>query len=73
MSTRKQPLSDLTPNQAATELQVDIKTIYRRIADGSLPAYRIAAASDPEKGRLIRIRRKDLEALKVPLMTGGAA
>lgn len=59
--------SDPKPAQAAAELQVDIKTIYRRIADGTLPAYRIKGS------RLIRIRREDLDALKVPLVTGGAA
>ena len=69
MSTRKSTPadSDATPSQAAEELQVGIKTIYRRIADGSLPAYRI------KNSRLVRIRRADIDALKVPMITGGAA
>ncbi|WP_082696589.1 helix-turn-helix domain-containing protein [Mycobacterium sp. IS-1590] len=50
--------------ESATELGVSEKFIRRRIADGSLPAYRLKGS------RLIRINRADLEALKQPI--GGA-
>lgn len=39
---------------AADELSVSVKTIRRRIADGSVPAYRI--------GRLIRVNLDELRA-----------
>lgn len=39
---------------AAEELSVSVKTIRRRIADGSVPAYRI--------GRLIRVNLDELRA-----------
>jgi excisionase family DNA binding protein len=50
---------------AAAQLNTSTKFIRRRIADGTLPAYRLKGS------RLIRIRREDLEALKQPV--GGAA
>jgi excisionase family DNA binding protein len=50
---------------AAEELGTSTKFIRRRIADGSLPAFRIKGS------RLIRIRRSDLEALRQPV-SGGA-
>lgn len=43
----------LTVRQAAEKLQVCKKTIQRRIADGSIPAYRVS-------GQLIRIKEDDL-------------
>lgn len=46
---------------AAKEINVSTKFIRRRIADRTLPAYRIKGS------RLIRIRRADLEALKLPV------
>lgn len=49
---------------AAEELGTSTKFIRRRIADGSLPAYRLKGS------RIIRINRTDLEALKLPI--GGA-
>jgi excisionase family DNA binding protein len=49
---------------AAEELGTSTKFIRRRIADGSLPAFRIKGS------RLIRINRSDLESLKQPV--GGA-
>jgi excisionase family DNA binding protein len=48
----------------AQELKVSTKFIRRRIADRTLPAYRIKGS------RPIRIRLADLEALKQPV--GGA-
>lgn len=51
--------------EAANALGVSTKFIRRRIADGSLPAFRIKGS------RLIRIRRSDLEALMQPV--GGGA
>ena len=50
---------------AATHLGTSQKFIRRRIADGSLKAYRLKGS------RLIRIDRADLDALKQPV--GGAA
>lgn len=50
---------------AAEELGTSTKFIRRRIADGSLPAFRLKGS------RLIRINRSDLEALKQPV--GGSA
>jgi excisionase family DNA binding protein len=51
----------LSPKELKVELRCSLDTIYRRIRDGSLPAYRI--------GRQWRVKRQDLEALK----TGKAA
>ena len=45
---------DLTVKQAAEKLQVSTKTIFRRIADGSLPAYKLGV-------KLVRIRQSDLD------------
>lgn len=45
----------VTLEQAAQATEQSIKTIRRRIADGTLPAYRFG-------GRNIRIRLDDLEA-----------
>ena len=50
----------LTIAQAADELGVSVKTIRRRIADGSLPAHRLGP-------RLIRIRRIDLDRFAMPV------
>ena len=52
-------------NGTAEYLVTDPKFIRRRIADGTLPAYRLKGS------RLIRINRSDLEAMKQPI--GGAA
>jgi excisionase family DNA binding protein len=59
-------LGDSTINEAAEYLNTSAKFIRRRVADGSLPAYRLRGS------RLIRIRREDLDALKQPI-GGGAA
>lgn len=40
--------------EAANRLSVSTKTIYRRIADGSLPAYRLSA-------NRLRVKADDLE------------
>lgn len=45
---------------AAEALGVSDRTIRRRMADGSLPAFRVGP-------RLLRVRRSDVEALLVPL------
>ena len=50
----------VTITQAADYLGVCHKTIRRRIADGTLPAYRVA-------GGPIRVLAKDVEALKIPV------
>lgn len=46
--------SYMSISQAAECYSVSTKTIRRRIADGSLPAYR--------SGKLIRLRRDELDA-----------
>jgi excisionase family DNA binding protein len=46
---------------AAVELGVSEKFIRRRIADGTLPAFRLKGS------RLIRIDRAAVEALKQPM------
>jgi excisionase family DNA binding protein len=45
----------LSLTDAATYADLSVKTVRRRIADGTLPAYRT--------GRLIKIRREDLDGL----------
>ena len=47
--------------KAAEVMSVSEKTIRRLIARGELPAYTIGGP--PRRGRLIRIRVEDLEAL----------
>jgi excisionase family DNA binding protein len=48
-------LGYLSLADAATYTDLSVKTLRRRIADGTLPAYRT--------GRLIKIRRDDLDVL----------
>jgi excisionase family DNA binding protein len=60
-----QTLPDLSLADAAELLDVSLKTVRRRIADGTLPAYRV--------GKLIRIRREDLDALFVRMALDEAA
>jgi excisionase family DNA binding protein len=45
---------------AAELLSVSHKTIRRRIADGTLPAFHVG-------GRAIRVHLNDVEALKTPV------
>ncbi len=52
----------LTAREAAAELGVSLATVRRRVADGSLPAYRLGN----RPGAAVRIRRADLDALLVP-------
>jgi excisionase family DNA binding protein len=52
MSKQKQPAL-LTVKEAAAELRVSDRTVYRAIEAGSIPARRV--------GRLLRIRREDLD------------
>lgn len=54
LSTRKPPVW-LSRQQAADELGMSVKTIGRRIADGSLPAYRV--------GGRVRVKGSDLDRL----------
>lgn len=58
MSTKSSYISII---DAACELGVDKRFIRRRIADGTLAAYRLKGS------RTIRIRRLDVEALVVPV------
>ncbi|MDK9646984.1 helix-turn-helix domain-containing protein [Propionibacterium freudenreichii] len=48
--------------QAARHLGVSVATIQRRIADGTLPAYR--------SGRMVRVKLSDLERMmkRIPTM-----
>lgn len=48
-------------NAAAETLGVNPRTLRRRIADGSLPAYRV--------GRLVKVKPEDLQALVRPIPT----
>ncbi|MEZ0342147.1 excisionase family DNA-binding protein [Mycobacterium sp. pV006] len=50
----------LTLTQAAARTGVSTKTLRRRIAEGLLPAYRVA-------GRSIRVRDTDLDTLMRPI------
>lgn len=61
MSEPTVPAPDVDIAGAAAELNTSAKFIRRRIADGTLPAYRIKGS------RFIRILRADLEALKQPI------
>jgi excisionase family DNA binding protein len=51
------------PTEAAAHARVDVKTIYRYIENGTLPAVRFGP-------RCIRIRREDLLALLTPTPEG---
>lgn len=53
--------------QAGVILGVSDDTVRRRIADGSLPASRIAGS------RLIRVKRSDVKALLKPVPTAEQA
>jgi excisionase family DNA binding protein len=46
--------------RAAEYLDLSVKTLRRRIADGSLPAFRVGP-------RAIRVYLDDLESLKTPI------
>jgi excisionase family DNA binding protein len=61
MTTTRQrtPQQFLTMGEVAAMYRVDRQTIRRFITDGELPAYRV--------GKAIRIRRKDVEKLLVPI------
>lgn len=54
----------VTLDEAAAHLHVSIKTVRRRIADGTIPAVRI--------GRLIRIPAAALESVGRPLAVAKA-
>jgi excisionase family DNA binding protein len=52
---------------AAADCGLSVKTIRRRIADGTLPGYR------PPRSRAIRVKRSDVEKLMRPIPTTGRA
>ena len=54
-TTRKPVPSYVTMEQAARMTQQSVKTIRRRVSDGTLPAYRFGPRS-------IRVRLEDLES-----------
>src|SRR4051812_5246085 len=64
------------PARAAQELDVSRSTIYAMLADGRLDAVELGAGPSP-RGRMIRIRRADLDAFvagrRVPGSSLGAA
>jgi len=53
MASRTNPPTYLSLEQAAEMLSLSTRTVRRRIADGTIPAYRC--------GRVIRVRAEDLE------------
>jgi excisionase family DNA binding protein len=53
----------LTPQQVAEIANVSVKTVYRRVELGELPAVRFGP-------RCMRIRREDLLALLTPVSEG---
>lgn len=53
-----------TIQDAADRIGVSTKTIRRKIADGSLPAYRLGTS-------IIRLRSDDVEGLLRPIPTAG--
>lgn len=57
-STLKQKYVGL--DEAATYLGISLPTIRRRIADGTIPAYKVA-------GSALRVRISDLEKLVQPV------
>ncbi|MCU1624092.1 MAG: excisionase [Frankiales bacterium] len=58
-------LDDLvSQSDAAEHLGWSVRTVRRRIADGTLPGYRVGPTS-------IRIRRADLDALLRPIPSAG--
>ena len=56
----------VTVADGARILTVSTKTIRRKIADGSLPAYRLG-------DQIIRVRREDLASLLRRIPTAGSA
>jgi len=48
---------------AAEHLDVSTKTLRRRIADGTLPAYRV--------GRLVKVNPDDLDRIAQPIPAAG--
>lgn len=50
----------MTPQEVSTEFKVSVKTVRRRISDGTLRAERVGP-------RLIRIRADDVDALFRPI------
>lgn len=66
-SGKKLPVNEdhyLSQPQAARHLGVSVATIQRRIADGTLPAYR--------SGRMVRVKLSDLERMMKRIPTMGA-
>lgn len=49
---------------AAEMLDISVRTLRRRIADGTLPAYRV--------GRLLKVNPDDLERIARPIPTVGS-
>lgn len=57
-ATRQATDCSVTPREAALELKVDVRTVYRMIERGDLKA------SNPTGQRTTRISRSDLERVK---------
>ena len=60
--TLKQEYESLA--QAATRAGMSVRTLRRRVADGSLPAYRTGP-------RMIRVRTSDVDRLMRPIPSVG--
>ena len=56
----------LSPPAASAIYDLSLKTVWRRIADGTLPAYKVAGT------RSVRIKIADLDAMMIPITNGGA-
>ena len=54
----------LSPPEAAAVLGIAMRTLRKWIAEGAVPAYRL-------NGKLIRIKRSDLDELMEPIPAGG--
>lgn len=59
------PRRNVSIGEAANYAGVSVRTVRRRIADGSLTGYRFGA-------RLIRIDLDELDAAMRPIPTGGS-
>lgn len=58
--------ADLTLQEVAAIKRCSLKSIRRRVADGTLPAYRLGP-------RLIRVKPEDLDRLDRRIPTAGFA
>jgi excisionase family DNA binding protein len=55
------------PTEAVAYTGLSLKTLRRRIRDGTLPAYKVAGT------RAVRVNTSDLDAMFLPINGGGPA